>query len=263
MNLKKETSRLKKKLTLYFLLISIVSISVSAEIILEFSSGRFSIGIRSEMAKSVTAKIPEKYHSVVKESLKDSSNFDQITDLRNRMLLLLLVVFGCIVGAFFMFTKDIVSPMDGIVEATKKIAEGDLTVDVPVMSDDEIGQIGKLINEMNVNLQDMIMQIRQEISRHKLKIQQASDKITEFTQYDSLGNIIENKKMKVSDFRKMISLSSDVMKLLEVMMVDLSALETFVKMYKTYAVSTEIEQMEIEKAIDSYNSDISDGGENS
>ncbi len=259
MNLKREASRLKKKLTLYFLLIAIVSISVSAEIILEFSSGRFRDGIRQNITVSVNAVVPEKYHKTVENSLKENEIFSQVSDLRNRMILLLLVVFASIVGAFFMFTKDIVSPMDGIVEATKRIAEGDLTVDVPVMSDDEIGQIGKLINEMNVNLQDMIMQIRQEISRHKLKIQQATDKINEFIQYDSVGNIIENKKMKISDFRNMINLSGDVLKLLEVMMVDLSALETFVKMYKTYAANTEIEQMEIEKAIDSYNSETREG----
>lgn len=253
MNLKKETSRLKRKLTLYFLLISIVSISVSAEIILEFSSGRFKDGIKSNAVKELKLEIPKKYHALVENSLQHDEIFEPITDLRNRMILLLLVIFGCIVGAFFMFTKDIVAPMDGIVEATKKIADGDLTVSVPIMSDDEIGQIGRLINDMNINLQDMIMQIRQEINRHKLKIQQATEKINEICQYDANGNIVQKKKMKVSDFKNMIVLSSDVMKLLEVMMIDLSALETFIKMYKTYAVGTDIEQFEIEKAIDSFN----------
>lgn len=256
MNVKKEASRLKRKLTLYFLLISIVSISVSAEIILEFSSGRFKSGIKESVIKDINSDIPREHRAAIAKSIDKIDTFEPIVDLRNRMILLLLVVFACIVGAFFMFTRDIVSPMEGIVDATKKIADGDLTVSVPIMSDDEIGQIARLINEMNVNLQDMIMQIRQEINRHKLKILEASDKMNEFIQYDSVGNIIENKKMKVSEFRNMIGLSADVMKLLENMMVDLSALETFVKMYKTYAVSTEIEQLEIEKAIDSYNKTI-------
>ena len=38
------------------------------------------------------------------------------------VILLLLVVTGCIVAAFFMFARDIVGPMDGMVDATKKIA---------------------------------------------------------------------------------------------------------------------------------------------
>ena len=151
-----------------------------------------------------------------------------------------------------MFARDIVSPMDGIVDATKKIADGDLTVTVPVMSDDEIGQIARLINEMNINLQKMIVQIRQEINRHRGKIQQASERINEISIADSVDDIIESRKLRLSDFRKMASLGNDVVKLLDVMQHDLTALETFVKMYKTFAVNTEIEQRELQKAIDEY-----------
>ena len=52
------------------------------------------------------------------------------------------------------------------------------TVTVPIMTNDEIGQIAKLINTMNVNLQDLIMQIRQEISRHRHKIEEASKNLS-------------------------------------------------------------------------------------
>ncbi len=258
---KRETSRLRRKLTLYFLLIAIVSISVSAEIIFEFSSGKFRNDISENFMEEVRSTVPSKYAKIVERDLSEKRVFSPISDLRNRMILLLLVVFASIVGAFFMFTRDIVSPMDGIVDATKRIADGDLTVTVPVMSDDEIGQIARLINDMNVNLQDMIMQIRQEISRHKIKIQEASEKIGEIISVDSSGDIIINKKMKVSDFKNMISLSVDVVKLLEVMMTELSALENFVKMYKTYAVHNEIDQTEIEKALNNYSELISDTDE--
>jgi methyl-accepting chemotaxis protein len=171
------------------------------------------------------------------------------------MILLLLVIFACIVGAFVLFTRDIVSPMDGIVDATKKIADGDLTVLVPVMSDDEIGQIARLINDMNVNLQDMVMQIRGEIERHKNKIREATDKIIFMGHVESAVEIIDNKRMKLSDFKKMIRLSGDVVKLLEQMLVDLSALETFVRMYKTYSIRPDIDQKEIDSAMNKYSDD--------
>lgn len=248
-------TRLRKKLTLYFILIAIVSISVSVEMILEFSSNKFRNDIKNNILLQVQLDVPADYVKKIDGIKINNAINNPVSDLRNRMILLLLVVFASIVGAFIMFAKDIVSPMDNIVEATKKIAGGDLTVTVPVMSDDEIGQIAILINDMNVNLQDMIMQIRQEVSRHKNKIQEATDKIT-FISRKSADEILKNRKMKISDFRQMIKLSSDVVKLLDTMLVDLGALETFVKMYKTYSVHTEIDQKELDRILDNYDVNI-------
>ena len=249
--LKREKSRLKKKLTLYFILIAIVSISVSVEMIFEFSSAKFRNDIRGNLIIEVQQGVPAQYIQKLNIDRLNAAINDPISDLRNRMILLLLVVFASIVGAFIMFAKDIVSPMDGIVEATKKIVDGDLTVTVPVMSEDEIGQIAMLINDMNINLNNMIMEIRQEVSRHKSKIQIATDAISSISQQNA-ETIIENRAMKVSDFKKMMKLSSDVVKLLNMMLLDLGSLETFVKMYKTYAVHTEIQQREIDRVLDQY-----------
>ena len=245
----REKTRLRKKLTLYFILIAIVSISVSVEMILEFGSNKFRNDIKNNVLLQVQLDVPADYVKKIDGKKINSAISNPVSDLRNRMILLLLVVFASIVGAFIMFSKDIVSPMDHIVEATKKIADGDLTNTVPVMSDDEIGQIAILINDMNVNLQDMIMQIRQEIARHKIRIQEAADKIAFISQRNA-DEILKNRKMKLSDFRKMIKLSGDVVKLLDTMLVDLGALETFVKMYRTYSVHTEIDQKELDKVLE-------------
>mgnify|MGYP000877070666 FL=1 len=251
-NSKKEFSRLRKKLILYFILISVVSISVSAEIIFEFSSGRLKNEIRENLIVTLSSSVSPAIVQKVGVDNLDSAVSRPLSTLRNRMILLLLVIFACIVGAFVLFTRDIVSPMDSIVDATKKIADGDLTVSVPVMSDDEIGQIARLINDMNVNLQDMVMQIRSEIVRHKKKIREATDKIIFMGHVESAVEIIDNRRMKLSDFKKMIRLSGDVVKLLEQMLEDLSALETFVRMYKTYAIRPDIEQKEIDSVINEY-----------
>jgi len=247
-----EKSRLKKKLTLYFILIAVVSISVSVEMIFEFSSANFRTDIKNNLIQEVVNEVPAGYAGKLDIGKLNNAINKPIIDLRNRMILLLLVVFASIVGAFIMFARDIVSPMDGIVEAIKKISDGDLTVSVPVMSDDEIGQIATLINDMNINLQKMIVQIRQEVSRHKNKIQDASEAFNTVSQKNS-DEIIENKKIKVSDFKKMVKLNTDIVKLLDSMFIDLGNLETFVKMYKTYTVHTEINQRELDKVLDQYN----------
>ena len=247
-----ESSRLRRKLTLYFILISIVSISVSAEIIFEFSSGKLQKEIGNNFIIHAEKHLPERDVAMINREGVDDAVGRPIAVLRNRMILLLLVVFASIIGAFVMFTRDIVSPMHGIVEAKKRIADGDLTVTVRVMTNDEIGQIARLINDMNVNLQDLVMQIRQEIGRHKRRIEEAADMISSITGSGKAEEVIERRRMKLSDYKKIASLSDDVVKQLDGMLIDLGALETFVRMYKTYAIRTELEQSEIEKVFSDY-----------
>ncbi|HNR87431.1 MAG TPA: HAMP domain-containing protein [Spirochaetota bacterium] len=234
-----EMSRLKKKLLLYFLLISIVSLSVSAEIILEFSSPRFRNAIRDGYLAEVKSVVPAGTVERIRQSIHEDIIFKPISDLRNRMILFMIVVTASIVGAFFLFTKDIVSPMDGMVDATKKIADGDLTVTVPVMSEDEIGQIGRLINDMNVNLQDMIMQIRQEIDRHQKTINYANELMTSIVVSRAATRIIEERRIKRSEFDGIIKLVKEVLSLMDMMSEDLAALQSFVNMYKTYRIPGE------------------------
>ncbi len=255
LGISRHPSRLRRKLMIYFLLIAIVSISVSAEIILEISSSKLENEISSHMIAEASRYLaPEAVKKLKKADHRIM--FEPIYDLRNRMILFLLVVTGCIVAAFFMFAKDIVAPMDGMVEATKRLAEGDLTVKVPVLTEDEIGQIAHLINEMNEKLLDMINQVKQDVKRHKDKVIAAINLISGMLTDVNSGEIIQQKKMKVADFKEMMKLSESVVHLLEMMTHDLTSLETFVKMYKTYKISSEISQNEILEAMEQYNLQI-------
>ncbi len=257
---KKQMSKLKKKLMIYFLLISIVSISVSAEIILEMSSTRFKNQIQNNFYLQLKNKITnEEYESVIK-SVNMNDIYTPISDLRNRMILLLLVVSGCIIGSFYLFAKDIVTPMDKMVDATKKIADGDLTVTVPIMSTDEIGQVGTLINSMNLNMQDMIIQIRNEIKRYKKQINHVSDKIENISDMENFKNILENKKISQSQLKHIIHLVHETGNTLQTITGDLSSLRTFVDMYKTYTPLTEVDQNEIEEAIKQFSGVQSSNG---
>ena len=255
LQIKSEKSRLQKKLTLYFILVAVVSISVSIEMIFELSSASFRKEINLNIFTEIRQSIPTAYVEMISPEKLDLAIRNPVSDFRNRMIIVMLVICSSIVMAFKMFTNDIVAPMEHIVEATKKIADGDLTVTVPVSSNDEIGQIGKLINDMNVNLQDMIMQIKQEIERHKAKIQQATETVTLMSQ-ENTDEIMDKKEMKLSDFKKMMKLSRDVIKLHETMMQETEALETFIKMYKTYSIggSLDIDQKELDKIFNQHNS---------
>ena len=235
---RKEMSRLKKKLLLYFILISVVSISVSAEIILELGSPVFSNSFNKTLKVELLKVMSEEQATDFIESKIDhAAYFHPIIDLQVRVILLLIVVGGSIVGSFFLFTKDIVEPMEGMVSATKKIAEGDLSSTVPISSKDEIGQIGSLINEMSVNLQDLILQIKSEVERLQERITIVNDKVTNTLTSTGLQASMHNKTLKMRDVRSLISTGDDVNGILKDMMIDLSALQAFVNLYKVFEVS--------------------------
>jgi nitrogen fixation/metabolism regulation signal transduction histidine kinase len=243
-------TRLKKKLLLYFLLISIVSISVSAEIILEISSSKLENSIKSNLYSQIEKTRFKNNVSEIKTKINPEIIFEPIYKLRNRMILLLLFVSASIIAAFILFTKDIVSPMDGIVEATKKLAEGDLTVSVPVMTEDEIGQIAKLINDMNKNLSDMINQVRYELNKHKYTLIDAHNSINQILSAKHNEKILVERKMQISEFKHIIEQKENVFKTLTMLIDDLSELQKFLNMYKTYKIKSEVSQVEIDEAID-------------
>ncbi|MCL1865326.1 MAG: HAMP domain-containing protein [Spirochaetes bacterium] len=238
-----------------------VSISVSVEMIIEFSTAKFRDDISASIVKTevVNSLIPDNNNKKTDEYVKkieklNSAISEPISDFRNRIIIIMIIICGSIFAAFRLFAKDIVSPMEHIVEATKKIADGDLTVTVPVMTNDEIGQIAKLINDMNINLQRMIIQIKQELDRHKEKIQHSSKTISLISQ-ESAKEMIEKREIRLSDFKKMVKLNKEVVKLLETMLFDTDSLENFVNMYKTYTIdgTTNVRQAELDKILSQNN----------
>jgi len=54
-----------------------------------------------------------------------------------------------------------VLPADSAVRVVKQVAAGDLTKEIPVRSQDELGELGRMINEMIRDLKDLIGKIRE------------------------------------------------------------------------------------------------------
>ncbi len=230
-------SKLKKKLLLYFILISVVSVSVSAEIILELGSpafrGMFIKNIEKELTKVMTQ---EEAHDFVMNKMDRAHFFDPFTEMQIRMILLLLVIGGSIIGAFGLFTKDIVSPMESMVNATRRIADGDLSASVPVNTQDEIGQIGLLINEMSVNLQDLILQLKSEVDRMRERIMAINGRVSSDLLNPDLLSAIENRKITKGEIRRVIRTGDDMTGILKDMLIDLNALQAFINLYKVFEV---------------------------
>jgi methyl-accepting chemotaxis protein len=245
-------SRLKKKLSIYFILIAIVTISVSVQIILEVSSPVFQKKILqnyTEHARNILS--PDQFQLLEKNFDADSAN-QPIRQLRNRMLLMLLVVSVCVIGAFNMFTKDIVVPMELLVDATKKIASGDLNAHAPVVSEDEIGQMANLVNDMNIGLQDMIKQMRRELDNYNVKLAFAVNQLSTLSGVENSDNVLESRRLKISDFKTMLETYREVEKILSKMSVDIESLHSFMDTYSSYSISSDITQKEIDETLSHY-----------
>jgi two-component system NtrC family sensor kinase len=77
----------------------------------------------------------------------------------------------------FFITTGIIRPLKEMVAATRKIAEGDLSLEVPISSKDEIGQLAESFNHMLVRLK----QARQELEDYgrvlEVKVEERSQRL--------------------------------------------------------------------------------------
>ena len=245
-------SRLKKKLSIYFILIVIVSISVSMQIIIEVSSPVFQNKITQNYLLHCKKILPDSDLAQLQASLSTDEAAVPIRALRNTMLLMLLVVSLCMIGAFNMFTKDIVVPMELVVNATKKIASGDLNAHAPVISEDEIGQMANLVNDMNIGLQDMIKQMRRELDNYNVKLAFAANSLSALKIIAEKASVLESRRLRISDFKNILETYAEVEQLLSRMSGDIESLHSFMDTYSTYSISSDITQKEIDETLSHY-----------
>ncbi|OMP67993.1 methyl-accepting chemotaxis protein [Domibacillus epiphyticus] len=88
----------------------------------------------------------------------------------------LVIVIAMIIGAFFVFliVKSIIRPLIGLKEKAITVSKGDLTENIDVHSNDEIGQLGIAFNEMQESLKGLI----QEVEHHAEQVASSSAELT-------------------------------------------------------------------------------------
>ena len=56
-----------------------------------------------------------------------------------------------------MFIKNITEPLQHMIEVSREISSGDLSQTIKIHSDNELSELGNVINEMSSNLQEIIL----------------------------------------------------------------------------------------------------------
>ena len=204
-------SNLKKKLLMYFLLIVIVSLSISLELIWEVGEVKLTNGISEE----IMAQAQEKGVISTVQNFDYTEIFKPLKRLQIRMLIVLTLVLISIFVTLYFFIKDVVGPLDEMVKTAKEISKGNLSKTVPVATKDEIGQLGIVINDITADFQEVLLMVG--------KISLTSSNAT-----DIIHNRVEILNEK--------SITDDIRKELAVLYTNIAELKALVESFKFYQI---------------------------
>lgn len=133
---------LQRTMLVYFLLIGCASLFVSIEFIADTNSPE----LRQELINNFTQ------YSQNEIELNDV--FMPIEKIRNKAILMIAIIMLVMIIVLTMFTKNITEPLQHMIETAKKISTGDLRRSIEIHSNNELAELGKVINELASNLQE-------------------------------------------------------------------------------------------------------------
>ena len=140
----KQSTKLEICLLNYFLLIAIAAMMIGIEFY--FEMGR--PGLQQEICSDPTA---------VSSEITGSTDGEVTTfsNLRNKIVIMFGVLTVVVVIVMMMFVKNITRPLQRTLNTAKLINDGDLSQVINIESNDEVGQLGVVINELTSNFQEI------------------------------------------------------------------------------------------------------------
>lgn len=144
---RKKTS-LKRKMVFYFLLVAFANVFVGFELLMEIKSERY------------RKQVIERVVHIKSGEESETSIFELLDNLTRKFFIMvgILVIVSAVI--LFLFVIQIASPIQYMINEAKKIAGGDLSVNLNMKSKDEISDLGNVINDLTVNLQEIIVQLQ-------------------------------------------------------------------------------------------------------
>ena len=121
---------------------------------------------------------------------------------------MIITIFLALISSLMMclgLTRSITKPVGNILEASNKVAQGDLTVSIETDSVDEIGQLSRAVHLMTGNLKSIIVKVQnsamsvastaQELSASSEEMKASADQISSTTQDIATGVSQQSSKM--------------------------------------------------------------------
>jgi methyl-accepting chemotaxis protein len=136
---------LQRTMIIYFLLIGFASMLVGIEFWADFRGGT----LKSEIWHNL-----EQYenHQITRDQV-----LAPIDRLRSKAILMVVIIMVVMLIVLTMFIKNITEPLQHMIQLSRKISAGDLSQTVRVDANNELADLGHVINEMASNLQEIIL----------------------------------------------------------------------------------------------------------
>jgi len=135
---------LQRTMIIYFLLIGFASLLVGIEFVAETNGPE----LRDALIDNI-----ERYSAGETDI---NAVFSPIDRLRNKAILMIIIIMTVMIIVLTMFIKNITEPLQHMIEISKKISTGDLSLTIRIRSHNELAELGNVINEMSSNLQEII-----------------------------------------------------------------------------------------------------------
>ena len=136
---------LQRTMIIYFLLIGFASMLVGIEFWADFSGGT----LKSEIWHHLDQY---EHHQIDREQV-----LAPIDRLRTKAILMVVIIMVVMLIVLTMFIKNITEPLQHMIQLSRKISAGDLSQTVRVDANNELADLGHVINEMASNLQEIIL----------------------------------------------------------------------------------------------------------
>lgn len=144
MNLKYRSS-LQRTMIIYFLLIGFASSLVGVEFILDTHK------------KELRYELLDNFQKLSKGEIQFGDAFQPIRTLRNKAIVMIFVIMCVVMIVLTMFIKNITEPLQHMIDVSREIARGDLSKSINIVANNELAELGNVINDLTTNMQEMIL----------------------------------------------------------------------------------------------------------
>jgi len=176
---------LQRTMVVYFLLIGVAALFVGVEFIAETHG--------NEMRQAFLARAADHAQPMAQNEILQPLNH-----LRDKAILVIAIILVVILIVMTMFMKHITEPLQHMITAARQISAGDLSQTIRIDGNNELAELGGVINEMASNLQEIIHMSRNTCASGEALL---ADMAAAINHQDSLGDNRLGVYHKMDQFR--------------------------------------------------------------
>jgi methyl-accepting chemotaxis protein len=186
---------LQRTMILYFLLIAFASILVGVEFLAETGDEFFFKTLMDPLKGCFKGEAGSREFVSV------------ILHLRNKALLMIGIILFVTIIVLTMFIKNITEPLQHMIALSRKISKGDLSKTIRIEANNELSELGNVINETTSNLQEIIL-LTENIGRTGFDF---LEKVDEIVKKEKLENEdVEKLRQEIANFKNELEMMKEV-----------------------------------------------------